>query len=158
MDQQILRFMPLRNVAISRERGNLPNRGEVDAIRNPIYSSRHPRSRISSPNAASVGNFVGAAEPLVEWVSDCNRYGGEHQFTRISATCQAEEAWTEHVAEAGANILRTKADSWFVGANIPGKARAFSLLRTAPQSCGPSARRWRPTTMKGFCCNKEFNL
>ena len=69
-------------------------------------------------NAASVGNFVRAAEPLVEWVSDCICYVREHQFTRISATPQAEAAWTKHVAEAGANNLRTMADSWFVGTNI----------------------------------------
>ena len=82
-------------------------------------------------NAASVGNFVRAAEPLVEWVGDCISYVREHQFTRISATPQAEEAWTNHVAEEGAKTLRTKADSWFVGANIPGKARA---LLTSPDS------------------------
>ena len=78
-------------------------------------------------NAASVGNFVRAAEPLVEWVSDCICYVREHQFTRISATPQAEAAWTKHVAEAGANNLRTMADSWFVGTNIPGKARALLM-------------------------------
>ena len=82
-------------------------------------------------NAASVGNFVRAAEPLVEWVSDCICYVRDHEFTRISPTLEAEEAWTKHVAEAGANILRTKADSWFVGANIPGKAR---VLLTSPDS------------------------
>ena len=82
-------------------------------------------------NAASVGNFVRAAEPLVEWVSDCICYVREHQFTRISPTPEAEEAWTKHVAEAGAKILRSKADSWFVGANIPGKARG---LLTSPDS------------------------
>jgi cyclohexanone monooxygenase len=39
--------------------------------------------------------------------------------------------WTRHVNEAGAKILRTQANSWFVGANIPGKARA---LLTSPDS------------------------
>ena len=82
-------------------------------------------------NAASVGNFVRAAEPLVEWVTDCISYVRDHKFTRISATTEAEEAWTKHVAEVGANSLRTKADSWFVGANIPGKAR---VLLMAPDS------------------------
>ena len=78
-------------------------------------------------NAASVGNFVRAAEPLVEWVTDCISYVREHQYTRISATPQAEEAWTKHVAEAGTDSVRTKANSWFVGANIPGKARALLI-------------------------------
>ena len=82
-------------------------------------------------NAASVGNFVRDAEPLVEWVTACIRYIRDNGFTRISPTLQSENDWVNHVNEAGANILRTKADSWFVGANIPGKARA---LLTAPDS------------------------
>ena len=82
-------------------------------------------------NAASVGNFPRGAESLVEWVSDCIGYARQHQFTRIAATAEAENAWVEHVAEGAANLLRTKAASWFVGANIPGKAR---VLLTSPDS------------------------
>ena len=82
-------------------------------------------------NAASVGNFVRAAEPLVEWVTECIRYVRDNEFTRISATLEAEDAWVKHVNEEGAKLLRSKADSWFVGANIPGKARA---LLTAPDT------------------------
>jgi cation diffusion facilitator CzcD-associated flavoprotein CzcO len=82
-------------------------------------------------NAASVGNFVRAAEPLVDWVSDCICYVRDRQFRRIAPTPEAEAAWTRHVAEAGAKILRTQADSWFVGANIPGKAR---FLLTSPDT------------------------
>ena len=82
-------------------------------------------------NAASVGNFVRAAEPLVDWVRDCICYVRDHQYTRIAPTPEAEAAWTQHVAEAGAKILRTQANSWFVGANIPGKAR---FLLTSPDS------------------------
>jgi cation diffusion facilitator CzcD-associated flavoprotein CzcO len=82
-------------------------------------------------NAASVGNFVRAAEPLVDWVSDCICYVRDHQFTRIAPRPEAETAWTQHVVEAGAKILRTQANSWFVGANIPGKAR---FLLTSPDS------------------------
>ena len=82
-------------------------------------------------NAASVGNFVRAAEPLVEWVSDCIGYVRRNEYARIAPAPEAEEAWVRHVNEEGEKILRTKADSWFVGANIPGKARA---LLTSPDS------------------------
>jgi cation diffusion facilitator CzcD-associated flavoprotein CzcO len=82
-------------------------------------------------NAASVGNFVRAAEPLVDWVSETICHVRDNGFTRIDATPEAEDAWVNHVNEAGANILRTQANSWFVGANIPGKARA---LLTAPDT------------------------
>ena len=74
---------------------------------------------------AGAGNFTRGCEPLVEWVTDCIHYMRENEFTRISAAPQAEEAWTKYVAEASANLLRTKANSWFVGANIPGKARVL---------------------------------
>ncbi|NQW22368.1 MAG: NAD(P)/FAD-dependent oxidoreductase [SAR202 cluster bacterium] len=82
-------------------------------------------------NAASVGNFVRAAEPLVDWVSEAICYVRDNNFKRISPTPEAEDTWTKHVSEAGANILRSQADSWFVGANIPGKAR---VLLTAPDT------------------------
>ena len=82
-------------------------------------------------NAASVGNFVRAAEPLVDWICECMDYVRRNEYVRITATNEAEDEWVRHVNEAGANILRSKADSWFVGANIPGKARA---LLTSPDS------------------------
>ena len=44
-------------------------------------------------NSASVGNFVRACEPLVEWVTEAICYVRENEFTRISATPEAEEAW-----------------------------------------------------------------
>ena len=85
---------------------------------------------------AGAGNFTRGCEPVVEWVADCIGYMRQNEFKHISATPEAEEAWTEYVAEAGANLLRTKADSWFVGANIPGKAR---VLLGSPDSA-PVAR------------------
>ena len=82
-------------------------------------------------NSASVGNFVRAAEPLVDWVAEAICYVRENEFVRISPTLQAEDDWVQHVNEGGEKILRGQADSWFVGANIPGKAR---VLLTAPDS------------------------
>ncbi len=94
-----------------------------------ISSTGYPK--LFTINAASVGNFVRAAEPLVDWVSEAMCYVRDNQFTRISATLEAEDAWVNHVNEAGAKILRTQANSWFVGANIPGKAR---VLLTNPDT------------------------
>jgi cation diffusion facilitator CzcD-associated flavoprotein CzcO len=98
-------------------------------------------------NAASVGNFVRAAEPLVDWVSDCICYVREHQFRRIVPTPEAEAAWTQHVVEAGAKILRTQANSWFVGANIPGKAR---FLLTSPDSAPVMRAKRAEVAAKGY--------
>ena len=82
-------------------------------------------------NAASVGNFVRAAEPLVEWISECVAYVRDNGYHCIQPTQLAEDDWTQHMIDGGENILRTQADNWFVGANIPGKAR---FLLTAPDT------------------------
>ena len=98
-------------------------------------------------NAASVGNFVRAAEPLVDWVRDCICYVRDHQFRRIAPTPEAEAAWTQHVAEAGAKMLRIRADSWFVGANIPGKAR---FLLTSPDTAPVMRAKRAEVAAKGY--------
>ena len=37
----------------------------------------------------------------------------------------AEDAWVSHVNELADASLRSTTDSWYVGANIPGKPRVF---------------------------------
>ena len=74
-------------------------------------------------NQAGSGNYTRGAESIVEWVSECIDYMRRKDYARIAATPQAEEAWTEYVAKVSAGSLRMKANSSFVGANIPGKAR-----------------------------------
>ena len=98
-------------------------------------------------NAASVGNFVRAAEPLVEWVTECIRYVRANEYVRISPTMEAEDEWVNHVNEAGSKILRTQANSWFVGANIPGKARA---LLTSPDTAPVMRAKRADVATKGY--------
>ena len=97
--------------------------------------------------AASVGNFVRAAEPLVDWVSEAMVYVRDNGFSRIVDTPDAEDAWVNHVNEDGAKILRTQANSWFVGANIPGKARA---LLTAPDTAPVMRAKRAEVTANGY--------
>jgi cyclohexanone monooxygenase len=52
---------------------------------------------------------------------------GEKAFTRIAASPEAEEAWTDHVNELAAGTLLSEVDSWFFGANIPGKKRTVLM-------------------------------
>ena len=79
-------------------------------------------------NSAASCNFPRCAEAIVEWVSECVGYMRDKGFARISASPQAEKAWTEHIAELSVGSLRTQAKTnWFVGTNIPGKAHALLL-------------------------------
>ncbi len=45
--------------------------------------------------------------------------------TRIEATEAAETEWVSHVAEVASRTLFPRANSWYMGANIPGKPRVF---------------------------------
>jgi cyclohexanone monooxygenase len=96
---------------------------------------------------SGAGNFTRGCEPLVEWVSDCIGYMRAQGLTRIEATPQAEAAWRAHVAEAGATLLRSKANSWFVGANIPGKAR---FLLGSPDSAPVMRAKRAEVAAKGY--------
>jgi cation diffusion facilitator CzcD-associated flavoprotein CzcO len=78
-------------------------------------------------NGATFCNIPRCIEQNVEWVTDCMRYMRAHHYSRIEATADAENAWTEHVAEMANRTLLPLADSWFMGANTPGKARNFLL-------------------------------
>ena len=74
-------------------------------------------------------------------------YVRDNRFTCISPTLEAEDAWVNHVNEDGAKILRTQANSWFVGANIPGKAR---VLLTAPDTAPAMRAKRAEVAAKGY--------
>ena len=78
-------------------------------------------------NGATFCNIPRCIEQNVEWVTDCLRHMGENNDTRIVATTEAEDDWTDHVNEVAADTLLLHTDSWFVGANIPGKKRTFLM-------------------------------
>jgi cyclohexanone monooxygenase len=43
----------------------------------------------------------------------------------IEATRTAEDAWVAHVNEVAQGTLYPQANSWYMGANVPGKPRIF---------------------------------
>ncbi len=81
---------------------------------------------ITGPGSPSVlSNMPVSIEQHVEWIADCLSHMREHGMGRIEATVDAEEAWVEHVREVANETLFPLANSWYLGANIPGKTRVF---------------------------------
>ena len=74
---------------------------------------------------AGLCNGPTCAELQGEWVVDCLSYLRDENLSRIEASTQAEDAWTQHVSEVAAGTLFPQADSWYMGANVPGKPRQF---------------------------------
>ena len=69
--------------------------------------------------------MIVSIEQHVDWIADCLVYLRAHELRRIEATLDAEDAWVAHVNEVGDATLYPRANSWYVGANIPGKPRIF---------------------------------
>ena len=81
---------------------------------------------ITGPCSPSVlSNMVVSIEQHVDWIADCIAHLRARGLTRIEATAAAEEAWVDHANEAADTTLYPLANSWYVGANIPGKKRVF---------------------------------
>ena len=81
---------------------------------------------ITGPGSPSVlSNMPVSIEQHVEWISDCIEYLQKHGISTIEAKPDAEQQWTAHVAEVANTSLMPTANSWYVGANIPGKPRVF---------------------------------
>ena len=64
-------------------------------------------------------------EQHVDWVADCIAYQSKRDLACIEATHEAEDGWVAHVNEVAEKTLYPQANSWYMGANIPGKPRVF---------------------------------
>ena len=81
---------------------------------------------ITGPGSPSVlSNMMESIEQHVDWIADCLAYLREHDIDRIEATRDAEDRWVAHVNEVAHKTLYPEANSWYMGANIPGKPRIF---------------------------------
>jgi len=81
---------------------------------------------VSAGSPSVLATMVTAAEQHGDWVGECLDHMRETGKTVIEVTPEAEAEWTAEVKRAGDASLRTNCDSWYVGSNIEGKARAFA--------------------------------
>jgi cation diffusion facilitator CzcD-associated flavoprotein CzcO len=79
-------------------------------------------------NAAALCNAGRCIEQNVDWIARCIQHLRSRGLKRVVPTAAAEDEWTEHVEEvAETTVLRLNTDSWFFGANTPGKARGVNI-------------------------------
>jgi cyclohexanone monooxygenase len=81
---------------------------------------------ITGPGSPSVlSNMLCSIEQHVDWITECLEYLRETGSATIEARLDDEDRWVDHVWELGQQTLYPKANSWYVGANVPGKPRVF---------------------------------
>ena len=81
---------------------------------------------ITGPSSPSVlSNMIVSIEQHVDWITDCIKWLREQDFLSIEPTIEAENEWAIHTEQITAMTLYPKADSWYIGANVPDKPRVF---------------------------------
>jgi cation diffusion facilitator CzcD-associated flavoprotein CzcO len=81
---------------------------------------------ITGPQSPSVlSNMPVSIEQHVEWISDFIEYLRERDVDVVDVDPQAEVDWVQHVNDIADQTMYMLADSWYLGANIPGKPRVF---------------------------------
>jgi cation diffusion facilitator CzcD-associated flavoprotein CzcO/acetyl esterase/lipase len=81
---------------------------------------------ITGPGSPSVlSNMAVSIEQHADWVLDCLGDLTASGFDVIEPTEMAEAGWTQHVNDCADITLYPAANSWYMGANVPGKPRVF---------------------------------
>lgn len=81
---------------------------------------------ITGPGSPSVlSNMMVSIEQHVDWITDCLVDLRDEGLEVIEPTPTAEDAWVQHVNDWGDLTLYPQANSWYMGANVPGKPRVF---------------------------------
>jgi cyclohexanone monooxygenase len=81
---------------------------------------------ITGPGSPSVlSNMIVSIEQHVDWITDCVAYMRGRDLATMEANRQAEDGWVAHVNEVAQGTLYPQANSWYMGANVPGKPRIF---------------------------------
>ncbi|MBM3394075.1 MAG: NAD(P)/FAD-dependent oxidoreductase [Betaproteobacteria bacterium] len=81
---------------------------------------------ITGPGSPSVlTNMLPSIEHHVDWITECLQHLRARGLRTIEARVEAEDEWVKHVNMVAGKHLRSACNSWYLGANIPGKERVF---------------------------------
>ncbi len=81
---------------------------------------------VTGPGSPGVKTqMIASIEQHVDWIADCLDHLARNGLDRIEPTAEAERGWVEHVNQVADSTLYPLANSWYVGANVPGKPRVF---------------------------------
>lgn len=81
---------------------------------------------IAQPGSPSIRSQVLVSiEQHVDWIFDMLEHARKAHVVEIEASQMAEDAWTKHVSDVASKSLFARAETQYVGANIPGKPRVY---------------------------------
>ncbi|MDE2901986.1 MAG: NAD(P)/FAD-dependent oxidoreductase [Chloroflexota bacterium] len=103
---------------------------------------------ITGPGSPSVlSNMPVSIEQHIDFIADFITWMRERDVQTAEADPQAEEQWVAHVNEVANTTLYVHANSWYLGANIPGKPRVFMPY---PGGVGPYRQKCDEVADNGY--------
>ncbi|MEJ5029016.1 flavin-containing monooxygenase [Comamonas sp. MYb69] len=83
----------------------------------------------TGPNGPSaLANVVRTSENDVDWTAAAIRHMQAQGFSSIEPSAQEERAWMDLVHSLAPRTLLSKAKTWYVGANVQGKAPGLTMF------------------------------
>lgn len=82
---------------------------------------------IAGPGSPSLlSNVLLSIEAHVDWIADLLDHSGSRGAGVVEADPDAEARWVAHVNDRAEGTLYPRAESYYMGSNVPGKARVFT--------------------------------
>lgn len=89
-----------------------------------------------------------------EWILSVLEKQCKEGIATVEAKKEAQDAWREHCLDLASKTLAIHTDSWYMGANIPGKKREFMIymggIPAWHEACKDALDGW-----KGFEVHQE---
>ncbi|QMU21018.1 flavin-containing monooxygenase [Gordonia rubripertincta] len=106
---------------------------------------------VHGPGSPSVlAQMITTGEWQVDWILSTIDQLEADNVSRFAATTAQEDEWAAEVEDAASHTMHAKTDSWYTGANIPGKPRALLMYVGGFQRYAESCTRAVDQGFAGF--------
>jgi cation diffusion facilitator CzcD-associated flavoprotein CzcO len=110
----------------------------------------------TGPNGpAALANIVRISEHDVDWIAAAMTHMDKNGLSTIEPTKEAEDGWMDFVYTLSQRTLLSKAKTWYVGANVKGKAQGLTLFTGGFQKYREHCAAVAQDGYRGFAFERE---
>jgi cation diffusion facilitator CzcD-associated flavoprotein CzcO len=104
---------------------------------------------VMGPHTA-LGNIPRSIEYSVDWVTGLMRFARDNGLTRLEATPEGVQDWTDHVKALGVGLLSNEVDSWMTGINRNVEGKTTRIVARYSGSAPAYRERCDAVAAKGY--------
>jgi len=104
---------------------------------------------LMGPHTA-LGNIPRSIEYSVDWVTGLVQFATANKLTRLEATPEGVESWTDHVKALGVGLLSNEVNSWMTGINSNVEGKQTRIVARYSGSAPAYRKRCDEVAAKGY--------